>query len=99
VAAREPDLENLRNLSAKHATRLLGGLRGVGPWTIDYVFLRGLGFPDSLPSGDAGIAQALQRLTGERPADKEIRALAERFAPYRSFAAAHLWASLHQEKP
>jgi AraC family transcriptional regulator of adaptative response / DNA-3-methyladenine glycosylase II len=95
VAAGGPDLENLRNLSAKHAARLLGGLRGVGPWTIDYVFLRGLGFPDSLPSGDAGIAQALQRLTGNRPADKEIRTLAERFAPYRSFAAAHLWASLH----
>jgi AraC family transcriptional regulator of adaptative response / DNA-3-methyladenine glycosylase II len=94
IAAGEIDLNNLRNLSAKHAARLLGTLRGVGPWTIDYVFLRGLGFPDSFPSGDAGIAQAIQRLTGTRPPDKEIRALAERFAPYRSLAAAHLWASL-----
>ncbi len=99
IAAGELDLDGLRNASAKRAARLLSNLRGIGPWTVDYMFLRGLGFPDSLPSGDAGIAQGLERLTGTRPTAKEIQTLAARFAPYRSLAAAHIWASLHPETP
>jgi len=37
--------------------RLLGTIRGVGPWTIQYVFLRRRGFADCLPAGDAGLAR------------------------------------------
>lgn len=98
IVAGELDLDSLRSASAKHAARLLAGLRGIGPWTIDYMFLRALGFPDSLPAGDAGIAQALARLTGTRPNQKQIRELTAPFAPYRSFAAAHIWASLKEEQ-
>ncbi len=99
LAAGELDLDNLRNLSARRAARTLSSLRGIGPWTVDYVFLRGLGFPDSLPSGDAGIAQGLERLIGSRPGEKEIRELATRYSPWRSLAAAHIWASLQTGKP
>lgn len=98
LAAGELDPDNLRNLSARRAARTLSSLRGIGPWTVDYVFLRGLGFPDSLPSGDAGIAQGLERLMGTRPGEKEIRELAKRYSPWRSLAAAHIWASLQGAK-
>lgn len=76
--------------------RTLGGVRGIGPWTVQYVMLRALGFPDCLPASDAGLAQALHRLPefGRRPDPEEIRALLSRFAPYRSLAVCHLWASL-----
>lgn len=99
LASGELDLDNLRNLSATRAARTLSSLRGIGPWTVDYVFLRGLGFADSLPSGDAGIAQGLERLMGTRPGEKEIRKLATRYSPWRSLAAAHIWASLQAAKP
>lgn len=97
VASGEVPLDNLRNLSARHAARLLGSVRGIGPWTIQYAFLRGFGFADCLPSGDAGLAQGLGRLHGERPKEPEIREMMARFAPYRSFATYHVWASLKGE--
>jgi len=81
-------------ISALRAARLMGSVRGIGPWTVQYVFLRGLGYADCLPAGDAGLAQGLQRLHGERPAEPEIRTMMGRFAPYRSLATCHVWASL-----
>jgi len=94
VAGGELPIGNLRNLSARHSARLLGSVRGVGPWTVQYVFLRGFGFADCLPGGDAGLAQGLGRLTGERPDEPQIRETMSRFAPYRSLATYHVWASL-----
>ncbi len=94
VASGELPLASLRDLSARHAARLLSNVRGIGPWTVQYAFLRGLGFADCLPSGDAGLAQGLGRLSGERPGEPEIRATMARFTPYRSLATYHVWASL-----
>ena len=70
------------------------GVRGVGPWTVQYTMLRGSGAEDCLPAGDAGLAQGLARLCGERPSEAEIRKMMARFEPYRSFATYHVWASL-----
>ena len=94
VASGELAIARLRDLSARHAARLLGNIRGVGPWTVQCAFLRGFGFADCLPSGDAGLAQGLKRLTGERPDEPQIRETMSRFAPYRSLATYHIWASL-----
>jgi 3-methyladenine DNA glycosylase/8-oxoguanine DNA glycosylase len=94
IAENQVPLDALRQMSARHAARLLGGIRGVGPWTVQYTFLRGLGFADCLPAGDAGLAQALERLTAERPGEAAIREMLGKFAPYRSLASYHLWASL-----
>jgi|SRR5579863_2271849 len=98
VAGGELPIANLRELSAKHSARLLGNVRGIGPWTIQYAFLRGVGFADCLPAGDAGVAQGLGRLQGERPGEPQIRETMARFAPYRSLATYHIWASLKGEK-
>jgi AraC family transcriptional regulator of adaptative response / DNA-3-methyladenine glycosylase II len=97
VASGELPITSLRELSAKHSARLLSSVRGIGPWTIQYAFLRGFGFADCLPSGDAGLAQGLGRLTGERPNEQRIREMMSRFAPYRSLATYHVWASLKGE--
>ncbi|MDQ1472464.1 MAG: AraC family transcriptional regulator [Bryobacterales bacterium] len=94
VASGELKLDTLRQLSASHAARLLGALRGVGPWTVQYAFLRGLGFGDCLLAGDAGLAQGLHRMTGHRPNEEQIRELMVRYAPHRSLATYHIWTSL-----
>ena len=95
VANREMPLSRIRDLSARHAARLLGAIRGVGPWTIQYVFLRGAAFADCLPAGDAGLARGLERLSGQRPDEAGVKTALDRFAPFRSLAACHVWASLH----
>jgi AraC family transcriptional regulator of adaptative response / DNA-3-methyladenine glycosylase II len=97
VSGGELPIGTLRDLSAKHSARLLGNVRGIGPWTVQYVFLRGFGFADCLPAGDAGLAQGLSRVRGERPDEPRIREMMARFAPYRSLATYHVWSSLKGE--
>lgn len=89
-------LERLREGSALEARRSLMGLKGIGPWTAAYTLLRGLGFPDCVPVGDAGLTLALQRQMGldHRPGPGETEALLAPYAPWRSFAVYHLWSSL-----
>jgi 3-methyladenine DNA glycosylase/8-oxoguanine DNA glycosylase len=72
-------------------------LRGIGQWTVGYVELRGLGKLDSVPIGDAGLRSSLAEALGrckERLKPVDVASIMERYAPYRSFATAHLWAML-----
>ena len=65
---------------------------GIGPWTADYVLMRGLGDPDVFIGADLGVRQALSGLgtTAE---------VAERWRPWRSYAVHHLWNSLSTSTP
>ena len=75
------------------ARRQLLALKGIGPWTADYVVMRGLGHPDTMLTQDLGVRHALDRLGGvDRHADEQ----GPRWAPWRSYAVHHLWASLSQ---
>jgi AraC family transcriptional regulator of adaptative response / DNA-3-methyladenine glycosylase II len=69
------------------------GIPGVGPWTASYVAMRALADPDAFPAGDAGLRRALERL-GHDGGRAAAERLAERWRPWRAYAAAHLWASL-----
>jgi 3-methyladenine DNA glycosylase/8-oxoguanine DNA glycosylase len=94
VASGELPLASLREMSASRGARLLGGIRGIGPWTVEYALLRGLGFADCLPSGDVGLARGLARLLDVRPSEVRIRELLATFSPWRSLATYHIWTSL-----
>lgn len=61
-------------------------LPGIGPWTAHYIAMRALRHPDAWPDGDLGLLHALH-LTSHR----ELRAAAEPWRPWRSYAALHLW--------
>jgi AraC family transcriptional regulator of adaptative response / DNA-3-methyladenine glycosylase II len=89
-------LEALPLGTATGAALRLEAERGVGPWTAHYVLMRGCGFGDCVPLGDAGLTLALQRQFGldHRPTVRETVALMAPFAPHRSLATFHLWASL-----
>ena len=67
-------------------------LRGIGEWTVNYVAMRGLGMVDSFPATDLGIIKALEE-NGRRPGKKEILKMAEKWRPYRAYAALCLWNS------
>jgi len=90
------DAERLGEGSAVAAERRLTELRGIGTWTARYMLMRGAGFADCAPVGDVALAAALQRHVGAaaRPAPSEVEALMRPFAPHRSLATFHLWASL-----
>lgn len=58
-------------------------LPGIGPWTADYVLLRGLGRLDVFPAGDVGAARTLGRILGRVIEPRAAVRFAERFAPLR----------------
>lgn len=94
------DLAGLARMSATRAERTLLALRGFGPWSVNYVMMRSLGFPDCVPLGDTGVTSGLQSLLKleERPDVDATRRLMAVFSPYRSLATAHLW-QLNQPIP
>jgi DNA-3-methyladenine glycosylase II len=59
---------------------------GIGPWTIDYLAIRLGRDPDAFPESDLGLLRAT-KLT--KPLD--LLRKAERWRPYRSYAAMYLW--------
>jgi AraC family transcriptional regulator, regulatory protein of adaptative response / DNA-3-methyladenine glycosylase II len=72
----------------------LRGLPGVGDWTAQYIAMRGLGDPDAFPTGDLGLRVAASRGEGDRISARALSDLAERWRPWRAYAAMHLWQSL-----
>jgi AraC family transcriptional regulator of adaptative response / DNA-3-methyladenine glycosylase II len=94
------DLEALRTMSATRAERTLLAIRGLGPWSVNYLMMRALGFSDCVPLGDTGVTSGLQSLLQleERPDIDATRRLMVVFSPWRSLATAHLW-QLNQPIP
>ncbi len=95
VAEGRLDIEGLPDGSAASAEKKLKAVRGIGVWTARYAMLRG-GFADSAPVGDSALATVLQRANGldERPDHDTVHKLMQDFAPHRSLATCHLWATL-----
>lgn len=73
--------------------RRLLELPGIGPWTADYIAMRGLGDPDAFVAADLGVRHALGRL-GRDGRPRAAARLAEGWRPYRAYAVIHLWALL-----
>lgn len=71
----------------------LRGLAGIGDWTAQYIAMRELREPDAFPAADIGLLRALADRTGRRPTPAELLARAERWRPWRAYAAQHLWAA------
>jgi AraC family transcriptional regulator of adaptative response / DNA-3-methyladenine glycosylase II len=71
--------------------RRLMAVPGIGPWTAAYIRMRALGDPDVFLPGDLG----LERWLGSVP-DRPDPAT---WKPWRSYAAAHIWATAAPTTP
>jgi AraC family transcriptional regulator, regulatory protein of adaptative response / DNA-3-methyladenine glycosylase II len=63
---------------------------GIGDWTAQYIAMRAMGEPDAFPAGDLGIIKAL-RQDDKRLTVKHILQRAEKWRPWRAYAAMYLW--------
>jgi AraC family transcriptional regulator of adaptative response / DNA-3-methyladenine glycosylase II len=70
----------------RELTRRLTDISGIGPWTADYIAMRGMHWPDAFPAADL----VLRRNAGNLTQAQMLRA-AERWRPWRAYAAMHLW--------
>ncbi len=82
-----------QGLSIEELETTLTTLKGIGPWTVNYIGMRGLSDPDAFPSADLGVIKALT-VDEVKPKNKDILALAESWRPWRAYAAIYLWQSL-----
>lgn len=72
--------------------RSLRKISGIGEWTAQYIAMRALSWPDAFPHTDLGIRKALRENNA-----KKVLQLAEKWRPWRAYAALHLWANLSQK--
>lgn len=66
-------------------------LRGIGPWTADYIAMRALGDPDVLLASDLGIRKGAAALGID-----DLAAAGQAWRPWRSYASMHLWRAASQ---
>jgi DNA-3-methyladenine glycosylase II len=84
--SRMPDEEVIAELVRIH---------GIGRWTAEMFLMFNLRRPDVLPVDDLGLRSAAAKAYGlsQLPAAKELRAMGERWRPYRSAAVWYFWQS------
>ncbi len=61
-------------------------LPGIGSWTAQYIAMRALGDPDAFPASDLGLLRG-----ASLPNERELTQRAERWRPWRAYAAMYLW--------
>jgi AraC family transcriptional regulator, regulatory protein of adaptative response / DNA-3-methyladenine glycosylase II len=82
-----------RGASLDEAIAKLRLLPGIGEWTAQYIAMRELREPDAFPAADIGLMRAMATADGRRPSPAELLSRAERWRPWRAYAALHLWAA------
>jgi len=68
-------------------------IKGIGRWSAEIYLLFAEGRPDIWPAGDLAIRIGVGQILGlpERPDEKQVRAIAEKWRPHRSAAALLAW--------
>ncbi len=71
-------------------------LKGIGPWTAEYVMMKCLKIKAALPIQDVGLHNALKHQLGltNKPTIDEIKTIATAWSGWESYATLYLWRSL-----
>ncbi len=90
------DVEHLDGLSDDEVFTMLTAVRGIGRWSAEMFMIFQLHRVDVLPSGDLGIRQAVGKVwkLPAVPSIKEVQERGAAWSPWRTYAAALLWASI-----
>jgi len=83
--------EYFADLSDDAVVEELTSIKGVGEWTAHMQLMFSLGRPDVFPVGDLGVRKGMETLFDREMSRPEMVTKAERWAPYRSYAALYLW--------
>jgi 3-methyladenine DNA glycosylase/8-oxoguanine DNA glycosylase len=76
------------------AVERLVSISGIGPWTIQSALLWGIAAPDAHPTRDVALLRAARVHYPEVADLKDLDRVAERWKPYRAWAARLLWLDL-----
>lgn len=86
---------DLANLPAgdEDAIALLTQVKGIGRWSAEIYLLFACGRPDIWPAGDLAIQASIGKIFDHetRPAEQDVRDLAQPWAPHRGSVAIFIW--------
>lgn len=94
LAAAELDFAALRALPAEEVIARLVAIPGIGRWTAEIYVMFSLGRADVFAPGDLALRESVRLLFAldGRPSERDLRAMAEAWSPWRAVAARLLWA-------
>ncbi|WP_397451246.1 AlkA N-terminal domain-containing protein [Pseudomonas sp. NA-150] len=96
IVAAAQEVAALRIVLTPHAPlddtlNALRDIRGIGEWTVQYIAMRALRWPNAFPEGDAVLKKHLGCTTALQLSER-----ASQWAPWRAYAVVHLWRQ-HEE--
>lgn len=89
--------EKLMKMNFKNAEKNLIKIRGIGPWTANYVLMRCLRFPTAFPIDDVGLIRSIKilRNMNRTPTKDEILEISVPWKTWESYATFYLWRVLY----
>jgi DNA-3-methyladenine glycosylase II len=92
VVDEEIDLEAMKNWPMEKILATLTEIRGIGPWTVEYMMCRGMGRYEAMPADDLGLRSGLTQHLGqkERVSAEEARRFLDYFGQFKGYAAFYL---------
>jgi DNA-3-methyladenine glycosylase II len=83
--------------SFKEAENKLVSIRGIGPWTANYVLMRCLRYPSAFPIDDVGLHNAIKSVLEmqQKPTVAHIRELSVGWANWEAYSTFYLWRVLY----
>lgn len=97
MASEELSREKLMKMSFKDAEKNLIKIRGIGPWTANYVLMRCLRFQTAFPIDDVGLINSIKvlRHMDRKPTKDEILEISFPWKNWESYATFYLWRVLY----
>ena len=94
LAGARINYKNLRSCPNNEVIATLVEVPGIGHWTAEIYAMFSLGRADVFAPGDLALQEAARILfdLAERPSERQLRLMAEEWAPWRAVAARLLWA-------
>ena len=73
-------------------------IKGVGPWTVDMVFMFSLGFTDILPVHDLGVRKGMMKVYALKklPRPDQMEHIASTWRPFRSVGTYFMWKAMEE---
>jgi AraC family transcriptional regulator of adaptative response / DNA-3-methyladenine glycosylase II len=81
------------NASIQDAVQRFLSIRGIGPWTAQYIALRALRETDAFPASDVALLRSASNGSFARLTPDELLTRSQAWSPWRAYAAQHLWAA------
>lgn len=88
------------SLSDETVREELGGIKGIGPWTVDMILLYTLQRPDVFPAQDYHLKQLMTQLyvLDSGGLGKKMQQIAKNWEPFRSYGVLYLFAWKDQQR-